>query len=68
MAVRQLAVFVRLGEKRGLSAALESFQTLLAQAPRLDYYQERRLRSLRLLDDSGASTFDPFSDDSFSKW
>lgn len=42
-------------------------QTLLASAPELEYYQERRLRSLKLLDEGGKSTYDPFND-SFKSW
>lgn len=44
---------MRLGEKRALQATLEAYQTMLAAAPRLEYYHERRLRSLKLLDEGG---------------
>jgi [ribulose-bisphosphate carboxylase]-lysine N-methyltransferase len=40
---------------------------MLAAAPGLEYYQERRLRSLKLLDEGGTSTYDPFND-SFGSW
>jgi len=53
------ALRVRMGEKRALQACMESFQSALAGAPQLEYYQERRLRSLKLLDESGKTTFDP---------
>lgn len=48
-----LALSVRCGEKRALLAAAEAFSDALASAPRLEFYQERRLRSLKLLDDDG---------------
>jgi [ribulose-bisphosphate carboxylase]-lysine N-methyltransferase len=56
-----------LGEKRALQATMEAYQTMLAAAPGLEYYQERRLRSLKLLDEGGKSTYDPFND-SFGSW
>jgi [ribulose-bisphosphate carboxylase]-lysine N-methyltransferase len=85
------ALRVRLGEKRALQAALETYQararkvcllrsrlawltrsrarsqTLLSSAPELEYYQERRLRSLKLMDEGGKNTYDPFND-SFTSW
>ena len=61
------ALRVRLGEKRALQATMEAYQTMLAAAPGLEYYQERRLRSLKLLDEGGKSTYDPFND-SFGSW
>jgi len=33
-----------------------------ARLDRTEYYQERRLRSLNLLDKDGNSTYDPFAD------
>ena len=63
----RLALRVRLGEKRGLLAALEAFQAAEAAAPGLEFYQERRLRSLKLMDEGGQSTYDPFND-SFKSW
>jgi len=64
---RSLALRVRLGEKRALQATLEAYQTMLAATPRLEYYQERRLRGLKLMDEGGKTTYDPFSD-SFGSW
>ena len=54
----ETAIRVRLGEKLALQATLDYFEQLSAALPRLEYYQERRLKSLRLLDETGKSTFD----------
>lgn len=64
-----LAVRVRLGEKRALQAAADAYMAIQTTVSRLDFYQERRLRSLKLLDDDGKSTYvDPFVDDAFNTW
>ena len=54
----QAAVCARLGEKLALLSALEYFDTVKGGLKRLEYYQERRLKGLRLLDETGKSTFD----------
>jgi len=64
---RALAMRVRLGEKRALQSALNAYQDILESCGSLEYYQERRLRSLKLLDNDGRSTFDPFQE-SFKNW
>ena len=49
-----------------LQGALDYFEGQRRRLPQLEYYQERRLRSLNLLDDDGESTYgtrpedDPF--------
>ena len=54
----QAAVRARLGEKLALLSTLEYFDKVKGGLKRLEYYQERRLKSLRLLDETGKSTFD----------
>ena len=54
---------VRLGEKEGLDSTLRFLEDRLGQLPRLEYYQERRLKSLGLLDDKGDTTYDAFFKD-----
>jgi [ribulose-bisphosphate carboxylase]-lysine N-methyltransferase len=63
-----LALRVRLGEKRALQATAEAYAQIRAGLARLEYYQERRLRGLKLLDDDGKSTYDPFVSDTFKTW
>ena len=53
---------VRLGEKRALQAVADAFAATRAALPSLEYYQERRLRGLNLMDERGQSTYDPFKD------
>lgn len=43
---------VRLGEKEALESVLRFFEQREALLPTLEYYQERRLKRLGLLDDS----------------
>ena len=43
---------VRLGEKEALESLLLFFEQREALLPTLEYYQERRLKRLGLLDDS----------------
>lgn len=57
------AVLVRLGEKEAIDAALQWFEGRLEQLGRLEYYAERRLKRLGLLDDSGRTTYDSFFED-----
>jgi [ribulose-bisphosphate carboxylase]-lysine N-methyltransferase len=45
-------------EKRILEGLAEWFQSRLKSLEMLEYYQERRLKRLGLLDDSGRSTFE----------
>lgn len=40
----------------------------MEKAPKLEYYQERRLRSLKLLDDSGDTTYDGLTGGGFTSW
>ncbi|XP_002983944.2 fructose-bisphosphate aldolase-lysine N-methyltransferase, chloroplastic [Selaginella moellendorffii] len=53
---KKMAVVVRLGEKRILQEQLQWFETHLADLDRLEFYAERRLRDLGLLDDKGNMT------------
>ena len=55
-----LSIQVLLGEKKALRNTLRYFETIRASVDRLEYYQERRLRQLNLLDEDGSSTYDPF--------
>ena len=58
----RLAARVRMGEKQALADALGFFSGIEARLDSMEYYQERRLRSLNLLDKDGNSTYDPFQD------
>ena len=51
---------VRLGEKEALDSALSFFESRRERLGNLEYYQERRLKRLGLLDDTGSSTYDDF--------
>eukprot|EP00250_Pteridium_aquilinum_P005644 c15711_g1_i1 orf=606-2153(-) len=52
----EMAVAIRLGEKRVLEELQLSFESQLANLDQLEYYAERRLRGLGLLDDKGDMT------------
>jgi [ribulose-bisphosphate carboxylase]-lysine N-methyltransferase len=52
----ELAVRVRLGEKEALDATLAYFEGRAADLPALEYYQERRLKRLGLMDEDGLTT------------
>ncbi|BBM99663.1 [ribulose-bisphosphate carboxylase]/[fructose-bisphosphate aldolase]-lysine N-methyltransferase [Marchantia polymorpha subsp. ruderalis] len=52
----KVAVVVRLGEKRVLQELQGWFEAHLARLDKLEYYAERRLRDLGLLDDKGFMT------------
>jgi len=62
----EVAACVAAGELAALQGALDYFEGQRRRLPQLEYYQERRLRSLNLLDDDGNSTYgsrpedDPF--------
>jgi len=62
----EAAASVATGELAALQGALDYFEGQRRRLPQLEYYQERRLRSLNLLDDDGESTYgtrpedDPF--------
>ena len=58
----RLAARVRMGEKQALEEVLGYYASVEARLDRTEYYQERRLRSLNLLDRDGNSTYDPFRD------
>lgn len=51
---------VRLGEKEALDTTLRFFEERASRLKELEYYQERRLRVLGLLDDNGNSTYNDF--------
>lgn len=59
---RRLAARVRMGEKQAVTEVLGFFSAVEGKLDKMEYYQERRLRSLNLLDKDGASTYDPFED------
>ncbi len=54
---------VVLGEKEALDATMAWFEARCSQLKALDYYQERRLKRLKLLDDEGRSTYNDFFKD-----
>ncbi|KAK9918129.1 hypothetical protein WJX75_001458 [Coccomyxa subellipsoidea] len=54
------AIMVRLGEKETLDATLAFFEERYDKLASLEFYQERRLKRLGLLDDDGGSTYDSF--------
>ena len=51
---------VRLGEKEALDSFLGWLEARAGQLPRLEYYQERRLKRLGLIDDNGDTTYSSF--------
>lgn len=51
---------MRLGEKQALTEVMGFYSAVEVKLDKLEYYQERRLRSLNLLDRDGSSTYDPF--------
>jgi [ribulose-bisphosphate carboxylase]/[fructose-bisphosphate aldolase]-lysine N-methyltransferase len=57
------ATVVRLGERRSLAAARDFFEARAAGADSLEFYQERRLKGLGLLDEGGRTTYDSFFED-----
>ena len=59
---QNLAVRVRLAEKSALIETASFFDVVASRLDKLEYYQERRLRSLNLLDEDGSSTYDPFNE------
>jgi len=54
---------VRLGEKEALDSTLRFFEDRASRLNALEYYQERRLKGLGLMDDNGGSTYDDFFKD-----
>jgi [ribulose-bisphosphate carboxylase]-lysine N-methyltransferase len=61
----ELAVRARLGEMEALDGALAWFEARAGDLNELEYYQERRLKRLGLLDDDGkkSTTYDSFFQD-----
>ena len=53
-------VQIRLGEKEALDTTLRFFEDRASRVNQLEFYQERRLRGLGLLDDNGNSTYNDF--------
>lgn len=56
----------RLGEKETLDVTLRFFEDRQSKLNELEYYQERRLKGLGLMDDDGDSTWDGFFKDSIA--
>ena len=56
----------RLGEKETLDVTLRYFEDRKSKLDRVEYYQERRLKGLGLLDDDGNNTWDDFFKDSIA--
>jgi len=59
----EMAVKLRLGEKEALDGVMGFFEGRQAELNDLEYYQERRLRRLKLIDDQGRTTYDSFFND-----
>ena len=59
---KDVAVRVRLAEKSTLIETASFFDVIASGLDGMEYYQERRLRSLNLLDEDGSSTYDPFNE------
>jgi [ribulose-bisphosphate carboxylase]-lysine N-methyltransferase len=51
-----MAIVIRLGEKRVLQELQTWFEGRMAGLDSLEYYAERRLRDLGLVDDTGSMT------------
>ena len=51
---------MRLGEKEALDGTLRFFEERRGRLRELEFYQERRLKRLGLLDDDNNSTYDAF--------
>lgn len=56
-------VQVRLGEKEALDSLLGYFEGRATDLKALEYYQDRRLKRLGLLDEDGKTTYDSFFKD-----
>mmetsp|Transcript_17680 Transcript_17680/g.29708 ORF Transcript_17680/g.29708 Transcript_17680/m.29708 type:complete len:496 (+) Transcript_17680:79-1566(+) len=54
------AVVARQGEKRALYSTMGYFEQRIQLLPTMEYYQERRLKDLGLLEDDGTTTYDDF--------
>lgn len=54
---------VRLGEKEALDSLQGFFEGRAADLDSLEYYQERRLKRLGLMDEEGKTTYDSFFKD-----
>ena len=57
---------MRVSELEALQHTLDFFQQRMAKLDKLEYYQERRLKGLGLLDDNGINTYDDFFKDSIA--
>ena len=57
---------MRLGEKETLDVTMRYFEDRMSKLKQLEYYQERRLKGLGLLDDDGNNTWDDFFKDSIA--
>ena len=64
MSNEAMAISIRLGEKEVLEAALRYFEGRMSQLEDFEYYSERRLKRLGLLDKEGKPTdWDSFFED-----
>eukprot|EP00878_Enallax_costatus_P025987 GHUV01027854.1.p1 GENE.GHUV01027854.1~~GHUV01027854.1.p1 ORF type:complete len:212 (+),score=73.42 GHUV01027854.1:1025-1660(+) len=59
----EMAVKVRLGEKEAVDSLLGYFEGRATDLKALEYYQDRRLKRLGLLDEDGKTTYDSFFKD-----
>lgn len=53
---------VRLGEKEALESTLQYFESREKALDKLEFYQERRLKGLGLLDEAGSTTYNEFEE------
>lgn len=56
----EIAIRLRMGEKQALQTGIGFFNEVLQELDEIEYYQERRLKRLGLLNDDGGSTFEDF--------
>lgn len=56
----EIAIRLRMGEKQALQTGIQFFNGVLDELDEIEYYQERRLKRLGLLNDDGGSTFEDF--------
>lgn len=60
---QEKALRIRIGELEALDSTLQFFEERFGRLQKIEYYQERRLKGLGLLDEDGSSTFDSFFKD-----
>lgn len=56
------------GDSRHSAQIVLPAREILERTPKMEYYQERRLRSLKLIDDSGDTTYESITGGGFGNW